>query len=83
MEIRSFFPELMAMTMRNFERLLSLPHAFIFHRDHFETGDGQGIREEYEQMRCKLSASQQSELISLLSLLWRRGLQKSNTSSES
>ncbi len=59
-----------------FERLLSLPHAFIFHRDHFETGDGQGIREEYEQMRCKLSASQQSELISLLSLPVAKGVTK-------
>ncbi len=56
-----------------FEQLLSLPHAFIFHRDHFETGGGRGIREEYEQMRRRLSASQKSELISLLSLPIEKG----------
>ncbi|MCY4324359.1 MAG: radical SAM protein [Gammaproteobacteria bacterium] len=59
-----------------FEQLLSLPHAFIFHRDHFETGNGRGIREEYEQMRRRLSASQQSELVSLLSLPVEKGVTK-------
>ena len=57
-----------------FERLLSLPHAFIFHRDHFESGDGQGIREEYERQRARLSASQQAELVSLLAISNERGL---------
>ena len=51
-----------------FEKLLSLPHAFIFHREHFEFGDGKAIRDGYENARRKLSESQKCELLSLLSL---------------
>ena len=46
-----------------FERLLSQPHAFIFHREHYEHGDGRPIREEYEAQRRRLSTSQEKELI--------------------
>ena len=46
-----------------FERLLSEPHAFIFHRDHYEYGDGQPVRDEYEALRRRLSKSQEQELI--------------------
>ena len=34
-----------------FLHLLSLPHAFIFHRDYYEFWDGKGIREEYEALK--------------------------------
>ena len=34
-----------------FERLLRLPHAFIFHREYFEQGAGKGQKEEYESLR--------------------------------
>ena len=46
-----------------FERLLTQPHAFIFHREHYEHGDGGPIREEYKALRRRLSASQEQELI--------------------
>ena len=50
-----------------FERLLSEPHAFIFHREHYEYGDGQPVRDEYEALRRQLSKSQEQELIGHLS----------------
>ena len=46
-----------------FERLLTQPHAFIFHREHYEHGDGRPIREEYEALRRRLSTRQEEELI--------------------
>ena len=46
-----------------FERMLTQPHAFIFHRDHYEHYDGQPLREEYEALRRRLSESQEKELI--------------------
>lgn len=52
---------------RAFEQLLRLPHAFIFHREHFERGDGQAQREEYESLRSALSPSQEEDFIHLLS----------------
>ena len=50
-----------------FERLLSLPHAFIFQRDFYEHGEGRSVLDEYCALRRRLTASQQSELIDLLS----------------
>ena len=49
-----------------FERLLSQPHAFIFHRDHYEYGAGRAIVDEYEVLRRRLSLSQEKQLIGLL-----------------
>ena len=49
-----------------FERLLRLPHAFIFYREYFEHGEGRAQREEYESLRRNLSDSQEKELTSLL-----------------
>ena len=49
-----------------FERLLGLPHSFIFHREYFENGDGAPQREEYESLRRRLSNSQEEELLNLL-----------------
>ena len=46
-----------------FERLLRQPHAFIFHREHYEHGDGRPILDEYEGLRRRLSTSQEEELI--------------------
>ena len=50
----------------SFERLLRLPHAFIFHREYFEDGEGKGQREEYESLRRGLSDSQEKEFEHLL-----------------
>ena len=49
-----------------FERLLRLPHAFIFHREYFENGEGRAQKEEYEALRQGLSESQERDLMSLL-----------------
>ena len=49
-----------------FERLLSLPHAFIFFRDYYEKGDGRAVREEYESVRKRMSSTQEEELVRLL-----------------
>ena len=49
-----------------FERLLSRPHAFIFHRDHYEYGEGKQYFDEYESLRRRLSKRQEQELIELL-----------------
>ena len=46
-----------------FERLLGEPHAFIFHREHYERGDGRPVRDDYEALRRRLSPSQEQELI--------------------
>ena len=50
-----------------FEKLLSLPHAFIFHRDFYEHGEGRPVLEEYNALRHRLHATQVFELIGLLS----------------
>ena len=49
-----------------FERLLGMPHAFIFHREYFEHGEGRAQREEYESLRRRLSEAQENELVRLL-----------------
>ena len=51
---------------KEFEKLLRLPHAFIFHREYFEDGDGRAQREEYESLRRGLSDSQEKECVRLL-----------------
>ncbi len=64
---QSFFMRAYGQDRRAFERLLSLPHAFIFHRDYYENGAGQPIRDEYEALRRRFSDRQERELIHLLS----------------
>ncbi len=61
-----FFARAYGANKAEFERLLTLPHAFIFHRDHYENGGGKAIRDEYEAARRRLSESQESELTRLL-----------------
>ena len=62
----SFFMRAYGEDKRAFERMLSLPHAFIFHREHYENGPGKPVREEYEALCRRLSDSQKQELIHLL-----------------
>ena len=62
----SFFLRAYGDSAEEFERLLRMPHAFIFHREYFEYGEGRAQREEYESLRSKLSQSQESELGHLL-----------------
>jgi hypothetical protein len=63
----SFFRHAYGQDQDEYLHLLSLPHAFIFHRNYFEMGDGRGQKDEYEALRQRLSDSQERELIHLLS----------------
>ncbi len=63
----SFFMRAYGEDSRAFERLLSLPHAFIFHREHYENGPGRPVRDEYDSLHSRLSESQKRDLIGLLS----------------
>ena len=62
----SFFMRAYGEDAEEFDRLLGLPHAFIFHREYFERGEGQAQREEYESLRSSLSESQENEFVHLL-----------------
>ena len=57
----SFFLRAYGENAEEFERLLRLPHAFIFHREYFEDGEGRAQREEYDSLRQRLSDSQDRE----------------------
>ena len=63
----SFFMRAYGVDNQAFERLLRLPHAFIFHREYYENGLGRPVLDEYEALRRRLSESQEQELINLLS----------------
>ena len=58
-----FFNRAYGSNEEEFERLLGLPHAFIFHREHYE---GSPEREEYETLRKRLSGSREQELMAIL-----------------
>ena len=62
----SFFLRAYGESHEEFEKLLRLPHAFIFHRAYFEDGEGLAQREEYESLRRGLSDSQETEMVHLL-----------------
>ena len=62
----SFFLRAYGENAEEFERLLRLPHAFIFHRGYFEDGEGRAQREEYESLRRSLTESQEKEMVHLL-----------------
>ena len=62
----SFFMRAYGEDPEEFEQILRLPHAFIFHREYFEDGEGRAQREEYESLRRSLSESQDDELVYLL-----------------
>ena len=62
----SFFMRAYGEDRDAFEELLSQPHAFIFHRDHYETGEGRALFDEYATLRQRFSTSQTRELVQLL-----------------
>ena len=62
----SFFMRAYGEDRQAFERLLRLPHAFIFHREYYENGPGRPERDEYEALRKRFSERQERELIHLL-----------------
>lgn len=62
-----FFKRAFGRSYDEFERLLALPHAFIFQRDFYEYGDGRPVLDEYLALQRRLSPSQRTEMIGLLS----------------
>jgi len=64
----SFFLRAFGENSDEFEKLLGLPHSFIFHREYFESGDGAPLREEYQTLRGRLLKRQEEELVDLLSV---------------
>ena len=62
-----FFLRAFGSTYDDFEKLLSFPHAFIFHRDFYEQGNGRPVLDEYNALRRRLTTSQHRELTGLLS----------------
>ena len=61
-----FFMRAYGQNQEEFKRLLKLPHAFLFNRDHFEFGDGRGHRDEYEALQSRMTQNQESELVAIL-----------------
>ena len=62
-----FFFRAFGKDQEEFQRLLELPHAFIFQRDFYETGDGKGVLDEYLALLRRATNAQRAELIGLLS----------------
>lgn len=62
----SFFMRAYGQDPEEFEQLLRLPHAFIFHREYYQDGGGRAQREEYEALRARLSKSQEDQFVYLL-----------------
>ena len=63
-----FFSKAYGNSPEDFQRLLRLPHAFIFHRDYYENParEGRAVMDEYLSARAKLSSGQEQELENLL-----------------
>ena len=62
-----FFHRAFGQNFEEFERLLALPHAFIFQREFFESGEGKPLLDEYHVLLRRLSPTERAELIALLS----------------
>ncbi len=61
-----FFHRAFGNSFEEFERLLALPHAFIFQRDFFEHGEGRPMLDEYQALLRRLAPGERAELIALL-----------------
>lgn len=59
----SFFERAYGRDQEEFQALLELPHAFIFHREGYEQS---GARDEYKALRARLSESARAELVEFL-----------------
>lgn len=63
----TFFKRAFGDTSEEFHRLLLLPHDFIFNRDWYEHDGGRAELDEYNACVVKLSESDRTELLQLLS----------------
>jgi hypothetical protein len=62
-----FFKHAFGDTQGEFERILALPHDYIFNRDWYERGDGRPELEDFAYEFGQLSTTDQAELLMLLS----------------
>lgn len=62
-----FFKRAFGDTLGEFETILSLPHDFIFNRDWYERGDGQGEYLDYLTAARAMTVTDRAELLQLLS----------------
>ena len=60
---KPFFYAAYGKDVKEFKRLLTYPHGFIFHRHHYEAGAGQEVRAEYEHLCKSMSTLQAEELM--------------------
>ena len=75
----SFFNVAYGSNQDEFAWLLSMPHAFLYHRTHYKSGDGRPVLDEYLALRQRLSNSQEIELAaSLAGPPNARGLSRNN-----
>jgi hypothetical protein len=63
----TFFKRAFGDTYDDYQRILMLPHDFIFNRDWYENHDGSGVLDEFRSRFAKLDASDLAELKQLLS----------------
>jgi hypothetical protein len=63
----SFFKRAFGDSYQDFERILLMPHHFIFNRDWFEHGGGKAEFEEFAGLFNRLTKTDREELLSLLS----------------
>ena len=63
----AFFLRAFGSSDEDFERLLALPHAFIFQRDFYEKGEGRAVQDEYQALLERTAMTQREDLIGLLS----------------
>ena len=64
-----FFDHAFGKNAEEFNRLLFLPHHMIFHREHYEKGEGRDERGECEKRLRNLSEGQAADLHDILSSL--------------
>ena len=62
-----FFRRAFGNSCAEFERLLALPHAFIFQRNFYERDEGKALLDEYYSLQRRLTPSQRAEFLALLS----------------
>ncbi|MCK1539823.1 MULTISPECIES: radical SAM protein [unclassified Bradyrhizobium] len=68
-----FFKRAFGDTFDEYQRILSLPHDFIFNRDWYERFDRKGTLHEYREEFAKLDADGRAELMRMLSSCDPRG----------
>ena len=73
----SFFMRAYGEDSQAFERLLRLPHAFIFYREYYENGPGRPVRDEYDALRRRLSGEPGTRLDT--SAVWACGSERAST----